>query len=109
MDWAKVLDWLAVSFSVMLFIPGLGGQAYYNWKRGTTQGLHPVLVHLFPISVGLWLLWGIVRGLWPPIAPPTRLAFCSHQSSSGSTMCCRGKRGDNDAKLQSCKSPHFLS
>jgi hypothetical protein len=68
MDWSKLLDWLAVGFSVMLFVPGLGSQAYYNWKRGTTRGLHPVLVHLFPVSVGLWALWGIVRGLWPPIA-----------------------------------------
>jgi len=71
MDWSKLLYWLAVGFSVALFVPGLGSQAYYNWKRGTTQGLHPVLVHLFPISVGLWLLWGIVRELWPPIVTNT--------------------------------------
>ena len=67
MDWREVLGWLAATSTIIFFVPGWGSQAYYNWRRGSTHGLHPLPVHVAPLSAGLWTVWGVIYGLWPPI------------------------------------------
>ena len=67
MDWKGMLGWLASASTIVFFVIGWGIQAVHNWRRGSTQGLHPVPVHIAPLSAGLWTVWGIVCGLWPLI------------------------------------------
>jgi len=70
-DWREALGWVATTGSVALFVIGFGSQAYHNWKRHSTAGLHPIMVHLSPLSILPWTIWGLAYELWPAVVTNT--------------------------------------
>ena len=63
MDWKEWLGWAAAASSIALFVAGFGAQIRYNRERHSTAGLHPLLVHLSPLSLLLWAVWSNVYGM----------------------------------------------
>ena len=66
-DWRVWIGLAAAACSTALFVVGFGAQIRYNRERRSTEGLHPLLVHLSPLSLLLWVIWSTVYRQTSPL------------------------------------------